>query len=394
MPYPTPPPAGVLPRNARKTPAKTNKWTPWLILGGMGAVGLLLMACMFSALGILYLSNDRVAARVTVSGVDVGGKTLEAATAAIQQNFNASSITLSDGERKWLLSLNELGVTLNLDDTSEMIQQAQPDSVVQPVYDINLNQTQDALVTLSDLVNIPAQAGDAPQMGRMMEIPVMLDRLRADVVGELADGIFELNMIEVEPPVEEVTASAAYNGPSTTHVVQAGQELALIAREYGVTAQDIISLNNITNPDIIWVGQELLIPASGEYTPSAAEAPPAPTSSGKSIVVSTQTQRIYAYENGQLVRSHLTSTGRNETPTVLGDYKIYVKHVKTNMRGPDYFLPDVPYTMYFYAGYGIHGTYWHNSFGRQMSHGCVNLPIQEAEWFFNWAEVGTTVRVV
>jgi lipoprotein-anchoring transpeptidase ErfK/SrfK len=50
--------------------------------------------------------------------------------------------------------------------------------------------------------------------------------------------------------------------------------------------------------------------------------------------------------------------------------------------------------MYFYQGYAIHGTYWHNAFGRQMSHGCVNLPVDESQWFFNFASVGTPVRVV
>jgi lipoprotein-anchoring transpeptidase ErfK/SrfK len=79
---------------------------------------------------------------------------------------------------------------------------------------------------------------------------------------------------------------------------------------------------------------------------------------------------------------------------VKGDYNIYVKYRTDDMSGPDYFLPDVPYTMYFYQGYGIHGTYWHNSFGRPMSHGCVNLPIDEAAWFFNWANEGTPVRVI
>jgi lipoprotein-anchoring transpeptidase ErfK/SrfK len=71
-----------------------------------------------------------------------------------------------------------------------------------------------------------------------------------------------------------------------------------------------------------------------------------------------------------------------------------VKYRATDMRGPDYYLPQVPWTMYFYQGYGIHGTYWHNNFGRRMSHGCVNLPIDQAEWFFNFASVGTPVRVV
>ena len=87
-------------------------------------------------------------------------------------------------------------------------------------------------------------------------------------------------------------------------------------------------------------------------------------------------------------------TDARERMAVLGDYNIYVKYEADDMRGPDYFLPQVPYTMYFYQGYGIHGTYWHNSFGRPMSHGCVNLPTPEAQWFFDFASVGTPVRVV
>src|SRR5690606_9241926 len=122
--------------------------------------------------------------------------------------------------------------------------------------------------------------------------------------------------------------------------------------------------------------------------------PPAPLAQGRSILVSTADQRIYAYEDGALVRTHLTYTGRSATPTVLGDYRNYVKYEADDMRGPDYFLPQVPYTMYFYQGYASHGTYWHNSFGRPMSHGCVNLPVEEAQWFFNFADVGTLVRVV
>ena len=56
------------------------------------------------------------------------------------------------------------------------------------------------------------------------------------------------------------------------------------------------------------------------------------------------------------------------------------------MTGPNYYLPDVPYTMYFYGGYGLHGTYWHNNFGQPMSHGCVNLETGNAQKLFEWAE--------
>jgi lipoprotein-anchoring transpeptidase ErfK/SrfK len=63
------------------------------------------------------------------------------------------------------------------------------------------------------------------------------------------------------------------------------------------------------------------------------------------------------------------------------------------MAGPGYYLSDVPNVMYFYKGYGLHGTYWHNNFGTPMSHGCVNFTIPDSSWVFNFASVGTVVNV-
>jgi lipoprotein-anchoring transpeptidase ErfK/SrfK len=111
------------------------------------------------------------------------------------------------------------------------------------------------------------------------------------------------------------------------------------------------------------------------------------------IDVDLTNQRVYAYEGDVVVNSFLVSTGTWATPTVTGRYNIYVKIASGNMHGPGYFLPDVPYIMYFYKGYGLHGTYWHNNFGTPMSHGCVNLRTDEAGWLFNWASVGTLVNV-
>lgn len=102
---------------------------------------------------------------------------------------------------------------------------------------------------------------------------------------------------------------------------------------------------------------------------------------------------VTAYEGGTPVRSTLASTGLPNTPTPIGKYRIYVKYVQDDMSGPGYYLPNVPYTMYFYRGYGIHGTYWHSNFGHPMSHGCINLPTEEAEWLFRWASVGTLVNI-
>jgi lipoprotein-anchoring transpeptidase ErfK/SrfK len=111
------------------------------------------------------------------------------------------------------------------------------------------------------------------------------------------------------------------------------------------------------------------------------------------IDIDLSDQMLYAYIGETMVNSFLVSTGTWQTPTVTGEYHIYVKYRFTDMRGPGYYLPDVPFTMYFYRGYGIHGTYWHDNFGTPMSHGCVNMRTSEAEWMFDFASVGTLVNV-
>jgi lipoprotein-anchoring transpeptidase ErfK/SrfK len=104
-------------------------------------------------------------------------------------------------------------------------------------------------------------------------------------------------------------------------------------------------------------------------------------------------QRMHAYDGDKLIKTFVVSTGLPGTPTVTGRFRVYVKYIATLMAGPGYYLPAVPWTMYFYNGYGIHGTYWHNNFGTPMSHGCVNMRTSDAEWAFNFAGVGTLVNV-
>jgi lipoprotein-anchoring transpeptidase ErfK/SrfK len=121
--------------------------------------------------------------------------------------------------------------------------------------------------------------------------------------------------------------------------------------------------------------------------------PPVVSGQDRWIDVDLTNQRAYAYEGTQMVRSFVVSTGTWQYPTVTGSYRIYVKYRFADMAGPGYYLPDVPYVMYFYRGYGLHGTYWHNNFGTPMSHGCVNFTIDDAGWVFGFAEVGTLVNV-
>jgi lipoprotein-anchoring transpeptidase ErfK/SrfK len=111
------------------------------------------------------------------------------------------------------------------------------------------------------------------------------------------------------------------------------------------------------------------------------------------IDVDISSQSLTAYEGSTPVRTFIVSTGTAAHPTVLGRYRIYVKLRYDTMAGPGYYLPNVPYVMYFYQGYSIHGTYWHHNFGTPMSHGCVNMSIPDSEWMFYFASVGTLVNI-
>jgi lipoprotein-anchoring transpeptidase ErfK/SrfK len=118
----------------------------------------------------------------------------------------------------------------------------------------------------------------------------------------------------------------------------------------------------------------------------------------KIITVDTSKQYLTAWQDGKVVMQSIVSTGLSQTPTVKGSFKVYSKIPLHRMVGYSivnrhYDLPNVPDTLYFYKGYGLHGAYWHNNFGRPMSNGCVNLPLIFADKLFHWAEVGTRVEI-
>jgi lipoprotein-anchoring transpeptidase ErfK/SrfK len=121
-----------------------------------------------------------------------------------------------------------------------------------------------------------------------------------------------------------------------------------------------------------------------------------PAKVGKSqrwVDIDLSSQRAYAYVGDEMVKGFLVSTGTWQHPTVTGVFRIYVKYRYADMSGPGYYLPDVPYVMYFYEDYGLHGTYWHHNFGTPMSHGCVNFSTPDSAWLYNFTSIGTVVNI-
>jgi lipoprotein-anchoring transpeptidase ErfK/SrfK len=143
-------------------------------------------------------------------------------------------------------------------------------------------------------------------------------------------------------------------------------------------------------------------------TPTATPQPtttatPAPTPAlpgtpnlgvqGKWIDIDVSEQTLTAYQGKVPVLSVAVSTGTAHTPTPLGEFAIYARVPIQDMGGPGYLLRDVQYVAYFERDYALHATYWHDNFGQPMSHGCVNMRTADARWLYDWAPVGTPVRV-
>ena len=111
------------------------------------------------------------------------------------------------------------------------------------------------------------------------------------------------------------------------------------------------------------------------------------------IEIRLATQRLIAWEGGKPVYAVIVSTGKADAPTRSGVFAIQTRYRTASMKGENYNVPDVPYTMYYSGNYAIHGAYWHNRFGTPISHGCVNVAVNHAKWLFNWVSIGTPVVV-
>lgn len=114
------------------------------------------------------------------------------------------------------------------------------------------------------------------------------------------------------------------------------------------------------------------------------------TSVEKWIEIDLSTQQLYAHEGNRTIYTFPISSGLPWFPTVTGEFHIWAKLRSQEMIGGSkndgtyYDLPNVPFIQYFYNGYGLHGAYWHNDFGKPRSHGCVNMRIADAQTLFYW----------
>ncbi len=121
------------------------------------------------------------------------------------------------------------------------------------------------------------------------------------------------------------------------------------------------------------------------------------SSEEKKIIVDIETQTFFAYEKGILQNTFLISSGKNDS-TPLGDTKILAKlqnhryawfYGENDPRNFD--IGDVPYNLRIFPHIYFHYAWWHNNWGHKMSHGCINVALDNVMWLYDWAEEGTLV---
>ena len=167
----------------------------------------------------------------------------------------------------------------------------------------------------------------------------------------------------------------------------------------------VFDVHNVADLNWYLIGPDEWVPEKFEYQRRIGRvipntSPPENVENGRWIEVNLEEQTIAVYEDHELIFATLVASGLEPFWTRPGLFQIYEKHESAPMRGSfeadrsdAYYLEDVPWTMYFDKARALHGAYWHNKFGRVLSHGCVNLSIGDSHWIFDWAEMGDWVYV-
>jgi len=116
----------------------------------------------------------------------------------------------------------------------------------------------------------------------------------------------------------------------------------------------------------------------------------------KNIEVDLKTQRLAYYLDNKKLEEFSISGGRKYYDTPTGEFTVLKKVPVKHYGGTGFDYPNTKWNLHFLSrkyNYYIHGAYWHNKFGTPQSHGCVNVSYTNMERLYDWAQVGTTIKI-
>jgi lipoprotein-anchoring transpeptidase ErfK/SrfK len=188
-------------------------------------------------------------------------------------------------------------------------------------------------------------------------------------------------------------------------------QLRYLPRYYQVSPQDtLISISfKVGIPYWKWLESNPQVTARGLVPGESLTIPPRdamlelPVIQGKRIVISITEQRMWVYENGELIREHLVSTGIPNSPTMPGLFQVKSHYLNAYASNWNLTMPHFLGIYHAVPNFlnGIHGLpllsngvrLWANVLGQPASYGCVILDLEAAEALYSWAEDGVVVEI-
>ena len=181
------------------------------------------------------------------------------------------------------------------------------------------------------------------------------------------------------------------------HVVQSGDTLSKLARDYGIPYPWIQQANPGMG-DTLYAGQALTIPSPDVLLPL-------PVVENKRIVVSLSEQKMWTYENGAVKWEWPVSTGIPSSPTAPGVFQVQTHEPNAYASQWNLWMP---YFMGIYRPVpasdfmnGFHGfptrggsrLLWTDDLGHPVTYGCILISTENANALYEWAEEGVVVEV-
>jgi lipoprotein-anchoring transpeptidase ErfK/SrfK len=182
----------------------------------------------------------------------------------------------------------------------------------------------------------------------------------------------------------------------TTYVVGRGETLISVGFHVGMPYWRLAEANPQTTGRSLIPGETLTIPPRDINMAL-------PIVLNKRIIISITEQRLWTYEDGQLLAEHVISTGIASSPTMPGVFQVQSHILDAYASRWDLYMPHFLGIYEAVPGFwnGIHGLpmlhsgvrLWANVLGRPASYGCIILTLEEAETMYSWAEDGVVVEI-
>ncbi|HEY70352.1 MAG TPA: L,D-transpeptidase family protein [Anaerolineae bacterium] len=178
-----------------------------------------------------------------------------------------------------------------------------------------------------------------------------------------------------------------------SYVIQRGDSLITISLKYGIPYWKLREYN----PGMVFAtGVTMVIPPKDAMLSI-------PVVMNKRIVISISQQRMWLYQDGEMIDNHVVSTGIPSSPTMAGIFQITSHVLNAYASRWDLYMPHFLgiYEATPYLENGIHGLpllssgvrLWASVLGQPASYGCIILDLQAAEQVYNWADDGVVVEI-